>query len=226
MSGLARNYEQLTPRERLRLVLEAQGRQDIAEVGRLRDSCPMKHYRASEWAFRGPDDAVQSITLALSIDLARPLGHIQALSLMRDISAPLLMVAGIEAQQGDYKELDTLLKERSKAKRPCLDKASREQAVRDFDAQCSECLPRSLRFIHHIIDERVANHLVTIRGIVEGYGRFTRHMLGMEALEVFRAWCPPIADQIASISLEKVELDEALAAHVNALALDYWPRVG
>jgi hypothetical protein len=42
---LERNYDRLTPRERLRLVMDALGREDLAEASRLRRSCPLKAYR-------------------------------------------------------------------------------------------------------------------------------------------------------------------------------------
>lgn len=57
-SLLNRHYDKFTPHERLRLVLEAQGRGDAAEAHRLRDTCPRRVYRTADYAFEGADDSV------------------------------------------------------------------------------------------------------------------------------------------------------------------------
>lgn len=67
-------------------------------------------------------------------------------------------------------------------------------------------------------------HTVIINSILDGYGRFTRSVLGLDGLEVVRAHVPPLPDHIEQLGLPEVCLDEQLATETEATAHDYWSK--
>jgi|SRR5579859_507084 len=76
-NGLAKQYDKLTPRERLPLIIAAMSRDDEDERRRLRDSAPTNSWRLPD--YHGLADALHLMAMFHRIeilDLAGQLGHI------------------------------------------------------------------------------------------------------------------------------------------------------
>lgn len=85
-NSLERLYDRLTPAERFRLDAEATARGDEAESRRLVDSCPIRTYNMTDWAFSGRWQTTTEIVLALAVDLGQ---HVSRLNMIDAIRAAL-----------------------------------------------------------------------------------------------------------------------------------------
>ena len=74
---LVRQYTNIAPEERFRLVVRALARDDRAEFEHLCQTCPTKMYRASDAEYSGRLDAAKFVTLIFSVDMARALGKLE-----------------------------------------------------------------------------------------------------------------------------------------------------
>ena len=102
--AIARLYDQLTPKERLALVLEAKARGDETEEQRLRSTCPRRVYSMPDAAFTDREDmcfARMALALAdmrgLMCEL-RGLHHV--IDTLEDLSRPFEHAAMVSFLQG------------------------------------------------------------------------------------------------------------------------------
>ena len=82
--GLDKLYDRLTPSERFRLDVEAQARGDEAESRRLVDSCPMRNYNMTDWAFSGRWQTTTEIVLAVCVDLSQYMSRLNMIDAIRE----------------------------------------------------------------------------------------------------------------------------------------------
>jgi hypothetical protein len=83
-SGVGKLYDRLTPSERLRLDVEAHARGDETESRRLVDSCPMRSYNMTEWAFWGRWQTTTEIVLAVCVDLSQYMSRLNMIDAIRE----------------------------------------------------------------------------------------------------------------------------------------------
>ena len=76
-----------------------------------------------------------------------------------------------------------------------------------------------------IRDGRVARLTGEVRSVLDGFGRFTRPLLGMDTLAVLAAWVPYLPERIGRMDLTLGAVDEAAAGRVLASARRFWGRV-
>jgi hypothetical protein len=248
-NGLTKNYELLTPRERLRMLIEAQAREDFDEVNRLRNSCPRKVYRTLDHAFDAADDAVMTLTLVFCIDLAHHLGMVEMVRRLGRATEVLLILAGSEAGEDVANTVMSLVgsSDRRTSGETKGSKAQGEHAVRgngkklseaaaalfdwmagDADAVArfgAECLPQSHAAFKGLLSRLIADQVADVRAILEGFSRFTRRTLGLESVDVIRAWMPCIARRIEKLPQVASEFDAQLVAETEMIAWKYWRRM-
>jgi hypothetical protein len=82
--GVGKLYDRLTPSERFRLDVEAQARGDEAESRRLVDSCPIRNYRMTDWAFSGRWQTTTEIVLAVCVDLFQYMSRLNMIDAIRE----------------------------------------------------------------------------------------------------------------------------------------------
>jgi hypothetical protein len=64
-----------------------------------------------------------------------------------------------------------------------------------------------------------------VRGILEGFSRFTRRTLGLESIDVIRAWMPCIARRIEKLTPVELEVDAELVSQTEEIAWKFWRRM-
>ena len=81
--GVSKLYDRLTPSERFRLDVEAQARGDEAESRRLVDSCPIRNYSMTDWAFSGRWQTTTEILLAVCVELSQYMSRLNMIDAIR-----------------------------------------------------------------------------------------------------------------------------------------------
>jgi len=209
-AGLARQYDQLTPRERLQLLLQAVGRADVVEVRRLAETCPTKTYRQHDAAFRGPYEAVLKVVLTFGVELAYPLGHLHMLLACRGMMPPLLVYAAAEAMEREGKA------------GPGEAITSAMEATKSIDQTYAACLPDTRDMLDEAHAELVHRYGGCVNGMLRGLDRFAQRVLGMDARQLLRAWLPVVLTWIEDCDLETVEPDEQWAKRAEERADEVW----
>ena len=82
--GVGKLYDRLSPSERFRLDVEAQARGDEAESRRLVDSCPMRNYNMTDWAFSGRWQTTTEIVLAVCVDLSQYMSRLNMIDAIQE----------------------------------------------------------------------------------------------------------------------------------------------
>ena len=82
--GLGKLYDRLTPEERFRLDIEAHARGDEKESRRLVDSCPIRNYNMTDWAFYGRWQTAIEIVMAICVDLAQHMSRLKMIDALRE----------------------------------------------------------------------------------------------------------------------------------------------
>src|SRR5215218_9627551 len=82
-NALGKLYDRLTPSERFRLDVEAQARGDEAESRRLVDSCPIRNYRMTDWAFSGRWQTTTEIVLVVGVDFCQYMSRLNMIDAIR-----------------------------------------------------------------------------------------------------------------------------------------------
>jgi hypothetical protein len=249
-NGLAKNYELLTARERLRMLLEAQAREDMDEVNRLRATCPQKVYRTLDHAFDAAHDTVMTLVFVFCIDLAHHLGMVEMARRLGRATEVLLILAGSEAAEDVADDLISLIAKReqetgetpaknrtSKGSSPTAndqpDLSGAEAAVRtwmtgDIAAAAgfsAQHLPQTQKTLYGLLSQLIADRGADVRSILEGLSRFTRRTLGLESIDVIRAWMPCIARRVEALPPIETEIDHELVIETETVAWKYWHRM-
>ena len=82
--GVGKLYDRLSPSERFRLDVEAQARGDEAESRRLVDTCPMRTYNMTDWAFSGRCQTTTEILLAVCVELSQYMSRLNMIDAIRE----------------------------------------------------------------------------------------------------------------------------------------------
>ena len=82
--GLGKLYDRLTPEERFRLDIEAHARGDERESQRLVDSCPIRNYNMTDWAFSGRWQTATEIVMAVCVDLSQHMSRLNMIDALRE----------------------------------------------------------------------------------------------------------------------------------------------
>lgn len=82
--GLDKLYVRFTPEERFKLDIEARARGDESESRRLVDSCPIRNYDMTDWAFSGRWQTATEIVMAVCVDLAQHMSRLNMIDALRE----------------------------------------------------------------------------------------------------------------------------------------------
>lgn len=82
--GLDKLYDRLTPEERFKLDIEAHARKDEKESRRLVDSCPLRNYNMTDWAFSGRWQTATEIVMAVCVDLSQHMSRLHMIDALRE----------------------------------------------------------------------------------------------------------------------------------------------
>lgn len=235
--ALAKQYEKLTPRERLALVLEARARGDDAEVRRLWDTCPRKVYGAYDADFDVPYEAVSKIVLATCADLAAALAKVRMLVASSAMLAPLLQMGSLETAHKLAEEI--YAEERARQR----EGADTPQGPRDVEQEesggavvlaeiepitperyCEQHLPKTWQRAQAVVNDCLGHFAATPAGIFAGLDRFTRQIFGMDAKTVLRAVMPPLLAEIEDLKVDQVRPNQVLAAEVEETLMQGWRK--
>ena len=83
-NSLDKLYDRLTPSERFRLDVEAQARGDERESRHLVDSCPIRNYKMTDWAFSGRWQTTTEIVLATCVELSQYMSRLNMIDAIRE----------------------------------------------------------------------------------------------------------------------------------------------
>jgi hypothetical protein len=159
--------------------------------------------------------------------LAEETGRIEVLERMKRFCRPLLseaaaevgspLLAAFEPSQpdgdgGGSEELPAALTDPG-------------QWWRVMDDAVDRHLPTTDWMLRRKCDWHIAAIVGTVRTVLEGFGRFTVPLLGMDGLAVVGAWVPYLAERLGRLDLTLGEVDEAEAVRVEASARRFWGRV-
>ena len=224
----------LTPPERFTLILEAWARKDQAEADRLEDTCPQHLYRHNDVEFRDRVQRAYLIVLLAMANLQKPLAVIRCSGVLvdnhREFAHPPTLVATCAflfgrqygmwecgaIEEVEIPDLDGL-KEEVKA-RPDLKRQLKE---------LRECAELSvLRVAEEVWESVGVGVAVEALSQWEGFRRFCRKQLGVEAMTLLRAyeinWEDPAAEVLAIYPDAK--FDEARAAEREGHWAGEWER--
>lgn len=205
-TGLARQYDQLTTRERMRLVVEAQARRDKGEVERLWQTCPRKTYSQVDAAFEGAYESLQTIALESTIELTYLLGHLRMLDQFIELATPFIAVAGANdgiaaADAEDGRPPD--------AEPPAEQAEAPPQNPEDEDERAYNLYKERFTNAQQVADE--FRHAFRLRfggnasALLAGLDRFTQRVLGVDAKTYLRAWQATTVKVIESFEVEAIE---------------------
>ncbi len=82
--ALEKLYERLTLEERFKLDIEAHARGDERESRRLVDSCPIRNYTMTDWAFSGRWQTATEIVMAVSVDLCQHMSRLNMIDALQE----------------------------------------------------------------------------------------------------------------------------------------------
>jgi hypothetical protein len=223
---LAKHYEQLVPRERLQLLLSAEGRRDHAEVDRLKESCPRHLYRLRDVAFTDRLAAMSQLNLAILGDIHALLAEYRMVQRLCGSMKPFMKLAAMETERAVMTEavecatppaVPTMVQ--PAALEPEEPRSDYSDAS-DLDSFWRQMLPETTTAIERLrqhLSAGIASHL---NGILSGYERFCRSLLDMSAVEVLRTFDPTISTELELVKEEQHDSDQA--AHIEQLLRNFW----
>ena len=194
-NAMSQHYGTLSGQERFTLMIEAMARGDRAEERRLHDSCPMLHYRAEDEQYRGRMRRLGTLALIVAMELRERLAVLRLASAFGTHGAEMCRLTFGPLMQAAY--LAGRDRGRREAGAPQLPEADRYSiavvtAVPDLRRdlmEVAECVSLGTDQIAEVVREAAGEeHAAEVLTKWEGFGRFCRDTLGLEALTVMRAW--------------------------------------
>jgi hypothetical protein len=215
-------------------MLEALARGDNAEADRLDDTCPSFTYNLYDAEYRDRFQRCYLIALMVSLNLKWRLEQIRTAVLFcklhRDFAWPPQLVATTALLYGreygrwecgaiesipmiDADETAALLKEQPELK----------EQLKDVQEIAAETVLRVAETLKYAMGEA---HAVEVLSQWEGYGRFCRRHLGVEARTAVTAYRLPLGDPAAEVlaAYPEAAVDEAKAAHWEGNWVRQWGR--
>ncbi|MEZ0263716.1 MAG: hypothetical protein ACAI43_03235 [Phycisphaerae bacterium] len=230
---LAKHYAHLSPRERLRALLEAHLRDDDATATRLWDTCPTHSYRSTDSAFRAPHDQLARLTLAVAVEVGTRLGALGLLDRLGDrVLPPYLILAVCEAVGRAEDEAapgggpdgvaDADPDAESEVRR-ALDAtlAGDTEPARQLAEQF---LPETAGAVADMVAGVRLRELAKIKSVLAGLDGVTGPALGMSAADVLRAFVPHVGRAVAALDLAGVPTDPQLTEEYAGVCRARWQK--
>jgi hypothetical protein len=225
----ASNYDQLTPKERLNLVIQAAARGDEAEVARLHTTCPRRNYVELDSFFWDRRCEILRIAALVCIDLDAKKNELESLRLVAaqmfnsggfalekiaDIAFELGYGCAYRVGMGDDPGRDP---------EDCIDEEiAEERAKYEADTKpamdgLKAMISRFTGVFPEIIEHSVFHCAVRFMTTWEGFCRFCRSELELEPLIVLKSLQMPSDDLEKTIAfLSNVPFNEKAASDYAA----------
>jgi hypothetical protein len=231
-NALAEHYPNLNARERLRATLEALGQGDVDEANRLRETCPRRTYTTLEHDFDAAAEVVLKLTLATCVGLTQSLAELAMLRVMSGRAVPLCVLSAIEgttvrpdnsSNKDSHDGADPAAEAQTSP--ASNDDRSPEMDPEFVDLTFEATCPLARQELTGFVKTKTRRLLTEVGSILDGYGRFTQHMLGMEAIEVIGAWMPQVAVRLRKLDLDDLPMDEGMSRTCDEVARAYWKKL-
>jgi hypothetical protein len=243
-NALGKLYDRLTPSERFRLDVEAHARGDEAESRRLVDSCPIRNYRMTDWAFSGRWQTTTEIVLAVCVDLSQYMSRLNMIDAIRETLPYVHVVyhnemdsaylsgheagsryawkrAGMEGDPPGWAPLDE-------------DGEISEADAEDFDPAIEEALEATGARLEEAdimpelltrLEEKTTQEAWTL---FEAFSSFCREELEVEPEKVSKALFEPIVARFEDLKARRekfdTQADEGVASEYAAALSEAWGR--
>jgi hypothetical protein len=232
--ALSRNYAQLKGPERFALMLEAMARGDEAEADRLEETCPRHGYTIDDPEFRDRMKRAYAITTLVTINLKWRIEQIRSKKLFCDLHedfawgpqlvATTAFLYGREYGRWECRAIEQIpLIDAGETAALMKGRPDLREQLRELRAIATESVLRVAETLKYAIGEV---HAVEVLSQWEGYGRFCRRHLGVEALRVISAFRLGNEDPAAEVlaAYPDAAIDEATAAQWEANWAREWER--
>jgi hypothetical protein len=237
---LSRHYEWLLPAERLTLTLEALGRGDEQEIGRLQTSGPRKSYTQADPRYVHRIDAAFDLMAVTCVELRGMMGKLHALEWAKDaylsacsahnVVAVLAFVDGVRCA-GGLRQTDFF----AEPERPESDDARMDDPAEP--SLVSEVRGRRLESVQRKAEEFALDGLHAFCHAVDGiaqdlidswaaFDRFSIERLGVSAETTLPAWGFPFLEELLATlkKHDKPTPDTERAAELCGCIAANWDR--
>ena len=229
-----RHYGRLSSRERFALLLEAMARQDEQEADRLEDTCPRHTYRAEDQAFRDRMRRAYVIASRACLDLQAGLAQLRLGRAFHEhagqFAGPSIQLAQVAFLYGraygkwEAGMIDTI--GLPDAKMLADEVVADPELGRELDelrALAEDAVQQSAGKLRDAVGRVHATELLSRW---EGFGRFCRESLGLDARLLMRAFgleCGDVVAEVRSVCPE-AKADEAAAGEWARRWTRTWSR--
>ena len=239
-NGLGKLYDRFTPEERFRLDIEAHARGDERESRRLVDSCPIRNYNMTDWAFSGRWQTATEMVMAVCIDLSQNMSRLNLIDALQE-TLPYARTAykneSADAYMGGHKAGS-----RYAWKRAGMDGdppgwgplEEEEYDENDFDPAADEALKELDACLEEVdimpdllggLEQKVVKDAWTIW---EAFSGFAREELDLESEKLIRVLFTPALAGVEDLKRRKdrfdIEPDEDRRAETRKALSEAWDR--
>ena len=230
-NGLGKLYDRLTPKERFKLVVEAQIRGDNKEFGQLVRSAPRYTYERVDPAYTDLMKASRDLTWTICLDLLPRLANMRMASAFAEI-LPLACGSFTEdardcylrgRREGAERAWRAAGKEGDLPKgEPNGEGSGTKEALGRLSAHMEWASEGFADAVHKIELEHAKSALT----LWEAFGSFCREELGMEPKKLVRFWYEAALEEIEELEVrrEEVEVDWEDVEKTAAAFKEGWRR--
>lgn len=240
-NGLGKLYDRFTPEERFRLDIEAHARGDERESRRLVDSCPVRNYNMTDWAFSGRWQTTMQIVMAACVDLSQHMSRLSMIDALRETLPYARVVyqneAGAAYMSGHKAGSRYAWKRAGMDGDPPgwpLEEDEEEDDEDNFDPAADE----DLEVLHTRLEDvdimpELLNRLERkvakeAWAIWEALAGFARQELELEPEKVMKVLSTPVLPGVEDLKVRKerlgIEADEDRAAEAREALSEAWSR--
>jgi hypothetical protein len=215
-----RTFAIATSNRRFRLVVEAVARGNEQEADRLAAACPRKVYRMIDAGYGDRMRASSEIVSAVCLDLGPRLGKLRMVEASREF-LPLFLGRGMDVAAMAWLDGYAEGKSGGRKRDDEIVEAGIEKAIDDAKL----AINRVLEVLEKLRDDVAAE----IKGIWEGFNRFSKRELRLEPDTLVSAWFAPALTHLHAVcdALDGVQPAAALLDQYEATLTKMWrQRIG
>lgn len=234
MSSITKGYETLTGPERFVLLIEAMARKDEVECDRLEDTCPQLVYRCEDVEFRDRVRRAYHVAATVCLNMREGMAQIRMAEAIRltatqfiDTPTRVAEVAFLYGREYGKWEAGAIDQIKMPNQASIQADISKDADLRKQLGDLREIVAHSVDLLATSVHESVGRvHAVELLSHWEGFSRFCRDTLGLDALTLVRAYGLQQRDLATEVlrAYPDARLDEAEATRIAEQCRSSWAR--